>query len=147
MGDNPLFYFCTFILYLSLGSCYYCSNLSLSLFYCIDVPSKVFDSNVDTRFGLLRRNRFLTVTKFSSPVCRQLRKFCKFTCVILRYVRNFHSIWAFSSEQVWCLKKIRLYGLFCFDRFCLLFRIASFAMLDGFLYSINSEALCNVQKC
>ena len=26
MGDNPLFYFCTFVLDLSLGSCYYCSN-------------------------------------------------------------------------------------------------------------------------
>jgi hypothetical protein len=66
--------------------------------------------------------------------------------VILRYVRNFHSIWAFSSEQVWCHFKIRLYGLFCFDRFCLLFRIASFSVLDGFLCSINFQKLCAMSR-
>ena len=35
-----LFCYSTFILYLCLGSCYYCSNLSLSLFYCNVVPSE-----------------------------------------------------------------------------------------------------------
>ena len=37
-----------------------------------------------------------------------------------------------ATDLVWCPFKIRLYGLFCFDRFCLLFRIASFAVLGGF---------------
>ena len=35
MGDNPWFYYSTFVLYLSLGSCYYCSNLSLTLFIAL----------------------------------------------------------------------------------------------------------------
>ena len=139
MGDNPLFYFCTLFYIWVLEVVYYCSNLSLSLFFCIVVPSKVFDSKANTRFGLLRRNRFLAVTNLSSSLCTRFIKIFQFTCVILRYVRNFHSIWAFSSEQVWCHFKIRLYELFCFDRFCLLFRIACFAMLDGFLCSINFQ--------
>ena len=37
MGDNPCVYFATILL--CFGSCYYCSNLSLSLFYCNVVPS------------------------------------------------------------------------------------------------------------
>ena len=37
MGDNPCVYFITanFVLYLSLGSCYYCSNRSLSYFIAL----------------------------------------------------------------------------------------------------------------
>ena len=89
--------------------------------YFIVVPSKVFDSTVDTRFGFLRRNRFLPVTNLSRSLCRKLVKCWKNSCVILKYVRNFRSIWDFSSEPVKCLEKIRLYGLFCFDRFCLFY--------------------------
>ena len=47
----------------------------LILFYCIVVPSKVFDSKVSTRFELLRRNRFLSVTNLGCFLCRKIRKY------------------------------------------------------------------------
>ena len=46
MGDNLSFYYSTFVLYLSLGSCYYCSNLSLSCFLC-QVKSLIAKSILD----------------------------------------------------------------------------------------------------
>ena len=61
---STLFYICV------LEVVYYCSNLSLSYFIAFVVPSKVFDSKVNTRFGLLRRNRFLAVTNLGLILCR-----------------------------------------------------------------------------
>ena len=146
MGDNPCFYYSTLFLFCVLEVVYYCSKLSLSQFSVLLCQVKSLIVRFILDLDYCAETDFFAVTNLGKILCRYLRKLCQFTCVILRYVRNFHSIWAFSSEQVWCHFKIRLYELFCFDRLCLLFRIACFDMFDGFFDSINFQQLCAMSR-
>ena len=68
--------------------------------------------------------------------------------MILICLRNYNYSTNFRLEPRKCLEKFHVYGLFCFDRFCLFFCILSFTVFCVvFLLHKVSVAVVDVPKC
>ena len=122
------------LLFLLFLFCFRSRNLVTSVttllylyFIAFVVASKVL-VGVDARFEFLHRNRFLQSTISGAIICTKILLIWIFLCVILRCICNFLYFKVFRLEPRKCLEKIPLYGLFCFDRFCLFFCILSFTI-------------------
>ena len=77
-------------------------------------------------FSELHGNRLLFVTVLGINKSRKNKKMLRFFVLFPYDVMQRSLFLTFSSERRKCLEKIRHYGLFWFDRFCLLFCILSF---------------------
>ena len=69
-----------------------------------------------------------SVTIISFTPRKKIKKILNFLRVILICLRNFNYSSTFLFDPWKCLEKIRLYRLFCFERFCLLFCILYFTV-------------------
>src|SRR5215203_7129997 len=57
--------------------------------YHVFAPSKVSMVKLMLDLDCCAETDLLSVTNLSRSLCKKIKKICKFTCVILRYVRNF----------------------------------------------------------
>ena len=58
--------------------------------YHVFVPSKVSMVKLMLDLDCCAETELLSVTNLRRSLCRKNKQICQFTCVILRYVRNFH---------------------------------------------------------
>ena len=126
---------------------YFCRNSFVSLFIEFFVPSKVI-IEVSAKFWFLHKNRFFVSQTFPSPFVPSRpgknSKWSEFFCVILICLRNFNYSSNCRFEPRKCLETIRLYGLFCFDRFCLFFCILYFAVFCVVFFASQVLSSCSL---
>ena len=117
-------------------------------FIAFVVPSKVL-MEVSARFGFLHRNRFFRQPDFSITILSvtpgsNIGWIWTFFTVILIWLRNLDNLQILDLSHGSALNFFCLYGLFCFDRFCLFFCTLYFTVFCVVLFSPQGFSSCSL---
>ena len=127
LGDNPCFLFAVcFLFFESRMLLLNFVATPLYIYFAVLLcEGKVANGKLLFTFVVVaNRLFFVTVLGITRPY--KIQMMLRFFVLFPYDVMQFSLFKSFSSEQRKCLEKIRHYGLFWSDRFCLLFCILSF---------------------